>query len=401
MPGSTEPCRRQALSPCYREELRASILVAALCVLAVFGWQAAVVHSNYAGNWTGLYCIGGRSAQPPRLAESLRPFPGSGGYDGQWYHLIAHDPWQKRGFDRFIDNPRLRYRRILLPGLAHLLALGQDRYVDAAYLALVLLSIFLGSFWLSTYARLHRLTPWLGAAFLLVPAVLVTIDRLTVDAVLACLCVGFILFLETNHGWPLYLVLLAAPLARETGLVLLAGYVGTLVLERRFRRAARFSTAALPAAAWYWLVSTRTAPDPTAWLRGWPLSGLAQRVLHPYPYQFNLAVNLAATLLDYAALAGIALAIVWAVILAIRKTAAPGTIAILGLAVMAVFLDRGDVWSEAYAFGRVLSPLLVLLALAGVPRRRWTWALPLLLVVPRVALQFAAPAYHAVRGMWG
>ena len=375
--------------------------MAALCVLAVSGWQALVVHYNYAGNWTGLYCIGGRFPQPPGLAERLWLFRGSDGYDGQWYHLIAHDPWQKRGLDRFIDNPRIRYRRVLLPGLAHLLAAGQDRYVDAVYLSLVLLSIFLGAFWLSTYGRVHGATPWLGAAFLLVPAVLVTIDRLTVDAVLACLCVGFVLFLETNPGWPLYLVVLAAPLARETGLVLLAGYVGALVLERRFRRAAVFSTAALPAAAWYWLVSTRTAPDPTAWLQVWPLAGFAQRVLHPYPYQFSMAVNLAGTLLDYAALAGIALAIVWALIPIRGKTAEPGTIAILGLAVMAVFLERGDVWTEAYAFGRVLSPLLLLLALAAVPRRLWTMALPLLLVVPRVALQFAAPTYHAVRAMLG
>src|SRR5207249_4030061 len=75
-------------SPCYGEELRVSLLVAALCVLAVFGWQALVVHYDYGGNWTGLYCIGDRFARPPQLHEPLWLFSSSYGYDGQWYHLI-------------------------------------------------------------------------------------------------------------------------------------------------------------------------------------------------------------------------------------------------------------------------------------------------------------------------
>ncbi|SPE35086.1 conserved membrane hypothetical protein [Candidatus Sulfopaludibacter sp. SbA6] len=388
-------------SNCYREDLRASILVAALSVLAVFTWQALVVHYNYAGNWTGLYCLGDRFPQPPGLTERLWLFTNTYGYDGQWYHLIAHDPWQKRGFDRFIDSPRIRYHRILLPGLAHLLAAGQDRYIHAAYLALVLLSIFLGSFWIGRYAGHHGLTPWLGLAFLLVPAVLVTIDRLTVDAVLACLCVGFILFLETDPGWPLYLVLLAAPLARETGFVLVAGYVAALLLERQFRRAALFSTAALPAAAWFWLVSMRTAPSQLAWIGMWPLAGYAQRILHPYSYPLSPPVAFVTTLLDYAALAGIGLAIVWAVVLARGKKAGAATIPILAFAVVAAFLNLREIWDDAYAFGRVLTPLLLLLALAAVPKRRWTMALPLLLVTPRIALQFAPQALHIVRGMLG
>lgn len=386
---------------CYGEGLRASILVAALCVLAVFAWQAFAVHYNYGGNWTGLYCIGDRLAQAPGLTERLWLFPDAYGYDGQFYHLIAHDPWQKRGFDRFVDSPRIRFRRILLPGLAHLVAGGRDRYVDAAYLGLMLLSIFLGTFWAARYAGLHGLTPWLGAVFLLAPAVLVSIDRLTVDAALACLCAGFVLFLETNPGWPLYLVLLAAPLARETGLVLPAAYVAALVWKRQFRRAAVFATAALPAAAWFVRISATTQPDQTTWLRAWPLAGFAERILHPYPNHFTWAANLAATLLDYAALAGMGLAIVWAVMLVRARLAEPASIAILGFWAMAVFAGPSEVWSEAYAFGRVFSPLLVLLAWAAIPQRQWAMALPLLLVAPRVMLQMAPEALRVVKGMMG
>src|ERR1044071_2273539 len=109
--------------------MRSSLLVAVLCALAVFGWQALVVHYVYAGERTSLYCTGQRFAQPP-LGERIWTFPNSYGYDGQWYHYIAHDPWFERGFAGFLDAPRIRYRRILLPGLANLLAGGRDRYID-------------------------------------------------------------------------------------------------------------------------------------------------------------------------------------------------------------------------------------------------------------------------------
>ncbi len=375
--------------------------MATVCMLAAFTWQAFVVHYDYAGNWTGLFCISARFPQPPALSEHLWLFPDSNGYDGQWYHLIAHDPWWKLGLDRFVDTPRVRYQRVLLPALAWLVAAGQDRYIHAAYLALMLLSIFLGSFWLGGYAGLHGLTPWLGLAFLLVPAVLPAIDRLTVDGVLACLCVAFILFQETSPGWPLYLALTAAPLVRDTGLVLLAGYLGALVLERRFRRAAMFSTAAVPALVWYWLVSIHTAPNHPAWLSIWPLAAYADRILQPFPYPFPSLIAFIAALLDYAALAGIGLAIAWAVLLACGKGTRSAAIPILAFAAIAAFLNLREIWSEGYGFGRVLTPLVLLTALAGIPQRRWTMALPLLLVLPAVALEFAAPTYHAVRAMLG
>lgn len=264
---------------------------------------------------------------------------------------------------------------------------------------MVLLSIFLGSFWLSRYSGQHGLTPWLGLAFPMAPAVLVSIDRLTVDVGLACLCVGFVWFRETDRRNCLYLALLAAPLCRDTGFVLLAGYVAALLWQRQWRRAAVFSTAALPAAVWYWLVSIRTAPDPTTWFTLWPLGGLVERMAHPFTYPFTMPVTLAATVLDYAALGGMLLAIAWALILACRKPLDPEALPILAFAGVASFLNSSDVWSEAYAFGRVLTPLLLLLALAALRQRRFPLALPLLLVTPRVLLQFAPQAWHVVRGI--
>ena len=51
----------------------------------------------------------------------------------------------------FVDNPRLRWRRILVPALAWLCALGQSDFVDSAYFGVLLGFVFLGAYWLSRY----------------------------------------------------------------------------------------------------------------------------------------------------------------------------------------------------------------------------------------------------------
>src|ERR1700722_4966098 len=102
------------------------IWLALLAVAAVFARQCATVHANYGGNWTALYCTGARLGVPAPLAsEHVWQFPGSNGFDGQMYHYIAHDPLiRDAALAGHVDDPRLRYRRILVPGLAYLLAGG-------------------------------------------------------------------------------------------------------------------------------------------------------------------------------------------------------------------------------------------------------------------------------------
>jgi hypothetical protein len=380
--------------------MRTSLLAAVVGVIAALTWQALVVHYLYGGNWTGLYYAGEHFPQRPPLAERIWTFPNSDGYDGQWYHYIAHDPWFQRGYVRFLDAPRLRYHRILIPGLANALAGGRDRYVDRMYTGLILLSVFLGSLWLGWYARLHGFSPWLGLGFLLAPGVPISIDRLTLDGVLAALCAGFVWFVETNPGWPLYALLLAAPLVRETGLLLLGGYVAALLLERRFRRAAVFSTAVMPTAAWYWLVARHTAPEPSRWLHELPLAGYLYQLLHPNSYSFlGLPAGLVVTALDYVALVGVALAMVWALVLLRRKTVTPVALAIYGFAALAAILPTGDFWFDAYGFGRILTPLLLLLAIESLRERRPSMALPMLMVTPRIAVQLAVLAARVFRAM--
>jgi hypothetical protein len=95
-----------------------------------------------------LFRTGGNFGAPagPEFGDTY-VFPGSYGYDGQFYRLIAHHPTARSTVG--IDVPRLRGRRILVPILAYALACGSQPHIDAAYVAVVLGFLFAGVYgWL-------------------------------------------------------------------------------------------------------------------------------------------------------------------------------------------------------------------------------------------------------------
>jgi hypothetical protein len=377
------------------------VAFALLCAASLLLWQALTVHFSYAGNWTGLFCTGALYLAPPAelQSEHIYVFPNSFGYDGQAYHYIAHDPFFRRGFAGSVDVPRLRYRRILVPGLAWLVAGGDDRRIDGAYIGVVLGFVLLGAYWTGRYAVLLGYPPWLRLSFAFVPAVLVSIDRLTVDVALAACCVGFALYAREWRPIKLYAVLAAAALSRETGLLLIAALVVWLLFERRFRDAALSATAALPAACWYLFVQFHTTPASVQLLTPLLFSGIVGRIFHPLALAASPGIQILADVLDLLALAGIAAALLWAFRRALRRVLMPLSIAIYAFALLTVVLAPGDTWSDVYSFGRTLTPLLLLCALDGLAEQR-TWpAIAMLAVDPRVILSIGRQIVTVLRGL--
>jgi hypothetical protein len=118
---------------------------------------------DYGGNWTAFYRTGSHIRLPPIAAQEniyVSDASGGGGYDGQYYRLIAQDPFLLRGTWSYIDSPRLRYRRILVPAIAWLAALGSPQATTYTYIAVVLFFLGLGAFWLSRYAAAIWHSPW-------------------------------------------------------------------------------------------------------------------------------------------------------------------------------------------------------------------------------------------------
>ncbi len=380
---------------------RQAVVAGLAAVTLAIAWQFLVVRYTTGGNWTSWFCNAANVAQPPELASdhiySVATVPG---YDSQFYHYMAHDPLLRRGFDRYIDAPRLRYRRILVPGLAYLAALGQDRFIDAALFAVNAAFMFAGAYWLSRYARCQNMHPALGVLFLAAPAVLVSLDRLTVDLALTALCVAFAVYVSEKRARELYLVLLLAPLARETGMLLIAAYCLALVLERQMKAAMLFATSTMPALAWLIFVQSRTAPyDSTGWFLPVPLAGVVDRLIHPAVYPFIPAVKWLALILDECALVGVILAFA----LSFRcpmKFPRPLALAAMLITLSGLTLGK-PFWEDVLAFGRVFSPLVVLIALQSVAARSWLPVLPLALIDPRIGLQLGYKLFQIARALGG
>ena len=216
---------------------------------------------------------------------------------------------------------------------------------------------------------------------------------------------GTLILDNAGHGGfarpgKLYVVLMLAPLARETGLLLIAAYCLAELSEHRFRRAALFATSILPAIGWYAFVQNRTPGySVTGWFTRLPLAGLIREMSHPVHYPLAPSVALAADALDELALAGMLLGFLVSFWLMRQKWPRPLQFAVVLIALGGLNFDQ-PFWIEAYSFGRVLSPLLVLIALFACRPRSWIALLPLAMIVPRIGLQMGGQVVKVAQGLF-
>ena len=370
------------------------------------GWQAATVHFNYGGNWTGLFWVSGTRAMPPELARGTYTFHGSTGYDGQFYRLVAHDPWLRRGWWNYQDSAVLRYTRILVPGLAWLAAAGQDRFIDAAYISIVLFSIFLGIYWLSRWAASHGRSPAWGLAFLGVPGTLISIDRLTVDVAAIALCAGWAWYIRSGSPGRLWLVSALAGLTRDTGLVLSAACCAHALRGRRWRQALGYAAAALPTAAWYVFVWTHRMRTPAAhgaavphWLFRHAAVGIFTELFRPAGYRFAPLLTHAVQVLDAVALCGMVLALALAAWDLRKGPLSREHWAMLAFLVVFLAVSTPNYWYNVYSYSRPFSPLLLLVAMPAMAGgSRWRLA-PLAMLDLRIAAQLAPQLWGILRGI--
>ncbi len=376
----------------------ACFLSALLCLAIGFTWQALTVHYNRGGNWSALFLTGSRFPVPPALAsENVYVFPDSAGYDGQMYHYIAHDPLLRHGLDRFVDSARLRYRRILLPASAFLLAGGQQGAIDGCFIASNLLFLFFGAWWAARYFVLSGLSPLWASLFALTPAAVTSLDRLTVDLSMTALAVGFAYYAKVESRWRLYAVLALAGLSRETGLLLIAAYCLSRLAQRKFVQTAIFATAGLPPVFWYLYINSRTEPILGSWFV-LPLSGILKWSLHPPPYQYSFAVNALIVTLEYLSMAGVIVACVLALLMLFRNPFGHLEIAAALFTGLALCFNE-SFYQDALGGGRVLSPLLIFLILGNAVNLSVIWCLPLIMVAMRSWLQLLSPFLGILKGV--
>jgi hypothetical protein len=369
---------------------RHGALIAGLtCAVLGFAWQALTVHYNYGGNWTALFCHGSDHPLPKSLAwEHIYVFPNSGGYDGQSYHYVAHDPLCRTDICRAVPDPALRYPRILVPALVQMFALGRQEWIDASFFVVNLGFLFLGAYWL---AQLCPHPMW-AVLYVLTPASVASLDRMLMDLAATTLCLGFAVYLKSGSTWKLWGIIAAAAVCREAGFVLFAGYAVYLLAKRQYGRTALFATALIPSLCWLWWVRTNV-PGATGGLpTPMPLWGIISAEVYPRHYEYA-AVFIRS--LEVLQLAGLVLGMALALREGRRAISDPIKAACFLWAFMGLMMHQGF-YDDPYAGARVFTPMMLFQFLSG---ERWS-GVPLLAASPRVWLQLGLQVLGILRGIF-
>jgi hypothetical protein len=354
-----------------------------------------LVFKNYGGNWTALFRTGDRRPLPPGIPGKVYVFKNSQGYDGQFYHYVAHDPLALNGLWKYVDDPVKRYARILVPGLANLIAGGQSTYIDKAYYVIVAMSLFFGTFWAGQWAMLHHMHPAWGLGFLLLPGTLISLWMMTVEIALLALTIAFAYYWRTGHQAGLYVALLLSALCREMGAILLAGFCLWCVLRKSYLKSLAFATALIPTAIWYVYIHT-AIPGASSiipyWLMSQPGTGMIRAFMKPAAYQTAADILPLIRFLDMLSIMGMTILFFVTLRWLWVFPKSPITLS-AGLHIgLGIVVNNSFFWRIPLGYTRPFSTLFVLLGLqcltpAPSAKEKWITLAAILVVCLRVLLQ--------------
>jgi len=342
---------------CHRE-----LAIVALSLAWTAALQILCVAMVHDGDLTGPFLVGQERSADWDWPLKVATVPGPG-YDGQFFLLLAFEPIPSQETAQHLDLPAYRTRRLLWPLLAHVTGWGQPRLVLLALYAWSAVFVALGSWALARWLRQAGLSPWWSLLFAANLGVVVCSWRMLEDCVMATCLLWTFVSLRDKRPYRVGIWLLAALLAKEAAL---AAWVGVTVSAavQRDRRLLAIALVVLVLTVCWWGWIAWALPDGSGAANfGPPFLG----VLHSAAEWLRSPRSLwrvgkdffAAAIYLLAAALGIA-----ACFRSAREGAVPRALAVtLALyGVLAVALSDA-VWTEVWAFSRVLLPLPVLLTM--------------------------------------
>jgi len=383
---------------------------AALAAAAIGLWWLLAVRYAYQGQATALFMIGEHTPMPAWLKEREPPYRwrGSGGYDGQYFHLLAHAPLDLRGIAPLMDRPRMRCQRILIPVSAWLLAGRRFEWIDPAYFAVILVSMAAGVWWTARLAAHHGLSPCWGLVFLALPSSLGSVERMLVDGPLLAALAGFLLFMETGSWRAAWLLAAAAPFVRETGLLIPAAAVVVFGIRRSWMTAALWSAAAAPFLLWLLLIQELPGNGPMHWAGAF--HSVRQLVTQNEKFEHYPQYRLWLQALDLAALAGFLGAcaaslrgcwISWTKTARLSPALAAAALS-AGAALALCHFEPRHAWDSVFSLGRVFAPVYFGLLIHGITSNKpWPAVWFLAPAALRAGLPFGPVAWRAMTQMTG
>jgi hypothetical protein len=183
---------------------------------------------------------------------------GTEGYDGLFAYYIARDPFLRDPLTTtpHIDVPAYRYQRILLPLLAHALALGSPILIPWTLVIISAAALAGSTVLFEELLDAFRISRWYALIYGLFPGLLMAV-RLSLNEPLAYGLVVLAIWLRsTRHRRTSVGALALAALAKETALLFAASFVAWDFIQRRWRRGLAAGLAAtLPFAIWQLVLS--------------------------------------------------------------------------------------------------------------------------------------------------
>ncbi|MGE5236858.1 MAG: hypothetical protein ACM3O7_10970 [Acidobacteriota bacterium] len=234
-----------------RRDIRDVVVVLLLTVgvwSAVLGWIAA---RRLAGDPRG-FILAGLRYYHGEAFDDVAMF-GPRGYDGEFYAALATDPLILKADTTWgLDSPGYRARRIGVPLVAWLAAVGRPRAAVYSYQLVCWLAVVLVAPLLALWLLRAGMAPWW--ALLAVPSagLVASVLRTTPDGAAAALAVVALLaWREERRGVSVAAAALAV-LVRETSLILCAGLALAAWRAGRRRMAVAFvGVPALLVGSWY------------------------------------------------------------------------------------------------------------------------------------------------------
>lgn len=294
---------------------------------------------------------------------------GSIGYDGQFYYYMARD--LRQGW-RHVDIPAYRYQRILYPLLARVLALGNERLLPWALVGISLTSVVASVAIVEALLVECGVSRWYALSVGLFGGHLFCVVASLAEPLALCLgLAAMLLYARDRVGWSACCFALAV-LTRETTLLLVAGYVLSMLLRRSIRQGLLFGgTVVLAFVAWQLCLSV--------WLGSFGVGagGAGATPFHVTPFGALFSVLHVgwATFLLFAVILVpfIALPTVWAILSTgwdiLRGERHPWAFALVLFALVIPFLPAST-FLDLSAMPRFASPLVALVVLYAARTKR-------------------------------
>lgn len=327
-------------------------------------------------NYTGFACIGDRHPAPGFISEDAFVLKNSDGYDGHFFYLIAHDPLMTTAAPQFIDAPAYRYQRILYPSLSKLLTLGHPELLPYTLVAVNILAILGGSYFIYLFIQKAGLNPWLTLFYPFFGGFLLCTLRDLSDPVALCFLTSSFYYSEQQKPFFLSLCLALMLLSREFFMIFIPFFLlDTLWLRPSKKQSASVLFSLLPLLLWEGYIYHRLGVVPFTAGTGnfsFPLQGFLETTLPLFltPGGFSEKIYRLVTVFSI-------LASVFTAGFALWKKRELLSFC-FALCTLLPFFLSGLVWVEFWSYGRVLLPFHLTTLLTAIRHKTTFFWIPLI-----------------------